>query len=59
VLTHCGVVPPVLGSPLVTKVLTEDLESLVGGKFFVELDPVKAADTMLEHIAAKRKALGI
>lgn len=58
-LTHCGVTPPVLGSPLVTKVLTEDLEGLVGGKFFVESDPVKAADTMLEHIAAKRKALGI
>ncbi|MCL1880070.1 MAG: anaerobic carbon-monoxide dehydrogenase catalytic subunit, partial [Actinomycetia bacterium] len=58
-LTHVGVVPPVLGSPLVTKVLTEDLESLVGGKFFVELDPIKAADTMIQHIAAKRQALGI
>ncbi|MDR1798084.1 MAG: anaerobic carbon-monoxide dehydrogenase catalytic subunit [Clostridiales Family XIII bacterium] len=59
VLTHVGVVPPVLGSPLVTKVLTEDVEGLVGGKFFVELDPGKAADTILAHIAAKRKALGI
>jgi carbon-monoxide dehydrogenase catalytic subunit len=58
-LTHVGVVPPVLGSPLVTKVLTEDVEGLTGGKFFVELDPDKAADIMLEHIAAKRKALGI
>jgi carbon-monoxide dehydrogenase catalytic subunit len=59
VLTHCGVVPPILGSPLVTKVLTDDVEGLVGGKFFVELDPIKSADIMLEHIAAKRKALGI
>jgi carbon-monoxide dehydrogenase catalytic subunit len=59
VLTHVGVVPPVLGGPLVAKVLTEDLEGLTGGRFLVECDPIKAADAMLEHIAAKRKALNI
>jgi carbon-monoxide dehydrogenase catalytic subunit len=59
VYTHVGVVPPVLGGPTVTKVLTEDVEGLVGGKFLVELDPIKAADAMLAHIAAKRAALDI
>ena len=59
VLTHVGVVPPVLGSQLVTKVLTNDVEGLTGGKFYVETDPHKAAEGILAHIRAKRKALGI
>lgn len=58
-LTHLGPVPPVTGSPLVTKILTRDVESLTGGKVVVELDPVKAAGLIEEHILAKRKALGI
>ncbi|MCL6477093.1 MAG: anaerobic carbon-monoxide dehydrogenase catalytic subunit [Peptococcaceae bacterium] len=58
-LTHLGPVPPVTGSPLVTKILTEDVESLTGGKVVVELDPVKAADILEDHIIAKRNALGI
>ena len=57
--THVGVVPHVLGSPTVTKVLTEDVEGLTGGKFFVETDPIKAADGILEHIATKRRELGL
>jgi len=59
VLTHVGLVPPVLGSPLVTQVLTEGLEDLTGGKFLVETDPHKAAAAMIEHIRNKRTALGI
>lgn len=59
VLTHVGLVPPVLGSPIVTKVLTADVEGLTGGKFLVETDPHLAAEGMLNHIRAKRKALGI
>ncbi|MEW6245021.1 MAG: anaerobic carbon-monoxide dehydrogenase catalytic subunit [Bacillota bacterium] len=58
-LTHIGPVPPVTGSELVTKVLTEDIENLLGGKVLVEEDPVKAASIMVSHIDAKRKALGI
>ena len=58
-LTHIGMAPNVLGSPLVTKVLTDDIESLVGGKFYVESDPVKAAEVIVAHIKAKRAALGI
>ncbi len=58
-LTHLGPVPPVLGSPTVTKLLTEDIEGLTGGKVLVEEDPVKAAAKMVEHIDTKRKDLGI
>lgn len=58
-LTHLGPVPPVTGSPLVTKVLTQDVEQLTGGKVLVEEDPVKAAAAMIAHIDAKRTALGI
>jgi len=58
-LTHLGPVPPVTGSPLVTRILTQDVESLTGGKVVVELNPVKAADIIEDHILAKRKALGI
>ncbi len=58
-LTHIGPVPPVTGGPLVTKVLTEDIESLLGGRVLVEEDPVKAAQAMVAHIDAKRAKLGI
>lgn len=58
-LTHIGPVPPVTGSALVTKILTEDVESLTGGKVLVEENPVEAARKMLEHINQKRAALGI
>ncbi len=58
-LTHLGPVPPVTGSAMVTKILTQDVESLTGGKVLVELDMVKAADALEAHINAKRKGLGI
>ncbi|MEM2005503.1 MAG: anaerobic carbon-monoxide dehydrogenase catalytic subunit [Zestosphaera sp.] len=56
---HLGVIPPVLGSEAVTKLLTEDLEGFVGARFVVEPDPRKAAGLMLEHIDRKRRALGL
>ncbi len=56
---HLGVIPPVLGSELVTKLLTEDVEKLVGARFVVEPDPKKAAEIMLDHIDRKRRALGL
>lgn len=58
VFTHLGTIPPVLGSRTVTKILTEDVEDLFGGKFYVEPDPEKAAETIIEVIAEKRKKLG-
>jgi len=58
VFTHLGTIPPVLGSEKVTKLLTEDVEDVVGGKFYVEPDPIKAAQVMLEVIEEKRRKLG-
>ena len=58
VFVHLGTIPPVLGSPKVTKILTEDIESIVGGKFYVEPDPEKAAETLIRVVEEKRKKLG-
>ncbi|MBS4032444.1 MAG: anaerobic carbon-monoxide dehydrogenase catalytic subunit [Clostridiales bacterium] len=59
-LTHLGVVPPVLGGPQVTEILTsQPVVDLLGGRFYVESDPHKAVGTILEHIRAKRSELGI
>ncbi|WP_088228393.1 anaerobic carbon-monoxide dehydrogenase catalytic subunit [Desulfosporosinus sp. FKB] len=57
--THLGVVPPVLGSKMVTELLTKGLSDVIGGKFYVETDPLKAAEGLLEDIRAKRKKLGL
>ena len=54
-----GVAPPVLGSPAVTQLLTEGAEGVIGAKFAVEPDPVKAGELILQHIQNKREALGI
>lgn len=59
VFTHLGIIPQVVGGPKVTEILTGAAEELLGGKFFVETDPVKAAYGMIEHIKSKRRALGI
>ncbi|TDA70535.1 MAG: anaerobic carbon-monoxide dehydrogenase catalytic subunit [Clostridia bacterium] len=59
ITTHLGPVPPVTGSELVTKILTQDIEGLTGAKFLVEEDPEKAAQAMLAVIDSKRQALGI
>jgi carbon-monoxide dehydrogenase catalytic subunit len=58
-LVHIGVTPPVLGSKVVTEILTSTAEELFGGKVVVEPDPKKAAQIMIDHIKAKRKKLGI
>ncbi len=59
IFTVLGTVPPVLGSPVVTEVLTRTANDVVGATFAVETDPVKAAALMIAHIDAKRKALGV
>ncbi len=58
-MVHIAPAPRILGSSLVTKVLTEDLEGITGGKAYVEYDPEKAAAGMVAHIAKKRQVLGI
>ncbi|MBM3248727.1 MAG: anaerobic carbon-monoxide dehydrogenase catalytic subunit [Candidatus Omnitrophica bacterium] len=57
VFTVLGGAMPVLGSQNVTKFLTEDMESVCGGKFAFEADPLKAATLMIDHINKKREAL--
>jgi len=58
-MVHVAPAPRVLGSQLVTKVLTQDLEGITGGKAYVEYDGEKAAAGMLAHIRARRADLGI
>jgi carbon-monoxide dehydrogenase catalytic subunit len=57
--THLGVVPPVLGSKMVTEVLTSTIKDLFGGYFIVETDPLKAAEALLSAMADRRKGLGL
>ena len=57
--THVGVMLPVMGSPLVTEVLTEKVKGLTGGYFIVDLDPESAADKLLAAIDERRTALGL
>jgi anaerobic carbon-monoxide dehydrogenase catalytic subunit len=59
VYTVFGVTWPTTGSDEVTKHLFEDFESTFKGKWGFEVDPLKAAKLMIEHIDKKRKALGI
>jgi len=57
VFTIFGTPLNILGSPHVTRYLTEELEQLVGGKWAFESDPIKAAHLMIDHINEKRAAL--
>ncbi|MDK9708698.1 MAG: anaerobic carbon-monoxide dehydrogenase catalytic subunit [Desulforhopalus sp.] len=57
--THVGVMLPVLGSPLVTQILTDKVKDLTGGYFIVDLDPASAADKLLAAIDSRRKGLGL
>jgi len=59
IYTVLGTVPPVLGSPEVTKLLTEGAEGVVGATFAVEPDPERAAVLIRRHIEKKRKGLGL
>ncbi len=56
---HLAQCPPILGSSIVTKVLTSDLLELTGGRVVVEPDAVKAADILEQVIADKLSALGL
>lgn len=57
--THLGVVPPVLGSKVVTEVLTSTIRELFGGYFIVETDPLKAAEKLIAVMGERRKGLGL
>jgi len=57
--THVGVNVPVLGGPLVAKILTETVKDLTGGYFIVDFDPDSAADKLLKAIDERRAGLGL
>ncbi len=59
VYTVLGVPFPVQGAKNLTEYLTNGMENDFGGKFAFEPDPVKASRMILDHIDAKRKALGL
>ena len=59
VFTIFGVTWPTLGSENLTKYLFEGIEAETGGKWGFEPDPEKIAKMVIDHIDAKRKALGI
>ncbi len=56
---HLGVPPFITGSKLVTRILTEDMVSLTGGRVIIDPDGKSAADKLEAIIQEKRKALNI
>jgi carbon-monoxide dehydrogenase catalytic subunit len=59
VFTVFGVTWPTLGSEALTKLLFEEFEDMLKGKWAFEPEPKKMADMIIQHIDEKRKALGI
>ncbi|TFG37630.1 MAG: anaerobic carbon-monoxide dehydrogenase catalytic subunit, partial [Desulfobacterales bacterium] len=57
--THIGGQPYVSGSANMVDLLTNGVEGLIGGKFYVEKDPELAADTIIAKVNEKRAALGL
>ena len=57
--THIGGQPYISGSSNLVGVLTDAVEGLTGGKFYVETDPEKAAETIINKVNEKRLALGL
>jgi len=59
VFTVFGTTFPITGSDEVCKLMFEEMEDLLGGKWGFEPDPEKATKMMIDHINKKRKALGL
>jgi anaerobic carbon-monoxide dehydrogenase catalytic subunit len=57
VFTHFGTPQPVMGSQNVHGFLTDEVEKVLGGKFYFEPDPMKTAARIIEHIDQKRAEL--
>ncbi|NNN14223.1 MAG: carbon monoxide dehydrogenase, partial [Acidimicrobiaceae bacterium] len=56
---HIAPAPRILGGPMVTQLLTQDLADVTGAVVRVELEAKGAADWMIAHIAGKRSGLGL
>jgi carbon-monoxide dehydrogenase catalytic subunit len=57
--THLSPTPFITGAPELVKLLTEDVESLTGGKVALGDDPEEAAKDIEAHIIKKRKGMGL
>jgi carbon-monoxide dehydrogenase catalytic subunit len=57
IFTVFGKAHPILGSQAVTDWVTGGMAELFGANFAFELDPIKGARLMIEHIDRKREAL--
>jgi carbon-monoxide dehydrogenase catalytic subunit len=57
--THLSPTPFITGAPQLVKLMTQDVESLTGGKVALGDDPVEVANNIEEHIMEKRKELGL
>jgi carbon-monoxide dehydrogenase catalytic subunit len=56
---HIAPAPRILGGPMVTQLLTQDLADVTSAVVRVELEAKGAADWMIAHIGEKRAALGL
>ncbi len=59
VYTVFGVTLPTSGAPVFHDYISKEMEKLYGGKWDIEVDPIKHAQLMIAHIDKKRKELGI
>lgn len=58
-ITHLSPTPFITGAPRLVKLLTEDVESLTGGKIILGDNPVQAAKDIEQYIIDKRAKLGL
>lgn len=58
-VTHLSPVPFITGAPDLVRLLTQDVEGLVGGKVILGDDPVQVADDIEALIMEKRKKMGL
>ena len=57
--TFLGVSPPTTGSPVMEKLLKQDVKDICGATFFVETDPDKLVKAIINRIEEKRVELGL
>jgi len=57
--THLSPTPFITGAPKLVKLLTEDVESLTGGKVALGDDPVQVDNDIEDHIMKKRRNMGL
>ena len=59
VYTVFGVTFPTLGAKRLTEYLFDGIAKQLGGKWDLEVDPIKGANKMIAHIDERRRALGL